>query len=177
MTPIDVQFIWIKVKVKLLSNVVRSISFNPLLSHLIQWMPHENICFMLIFRSCDQRFKVKLHADLHPTCCLLIIWWSFCLMFTRLATLVDFRKEIITIVLMVTRSRSNYRPWSMLLRFVLSPKCSISFSKCFVPSKAFKLFRAKRSVQSVRKSSRIFIVIIKMANWQWSRKLNNLFGE
>ena len=56
-------------------------------------------------------------------------------------------------------------------RFVPSPKYSVSFSKHFVLSKAFKSVRAKRSLQRIRKSSGVFIVIIKMANWQWSRKL------
>ena len=85
-----------------------------------------------------------------------------------------------------------YRPWSALLhlknvpfskrfvplpkrfvsfskRFIPSPKRSVSFSKRFVPYKAFKSFRSKRSVQSVRKSSGVFIVIIKMAIWEWRR--------
>ena len=65
-----------------------------------------------------------------------------------------------------------YRPWSALLHLK-----SVSFSKRFIPYRLFKSFREKLSVQSVRKYSGVFIVIIKMANWQWSRKLTHLFWE
>ena len=102
---------------------------------------------------------------------------------------------VFTFITSVMSSILIYRPWSVLYvlhlksapfskRFVLlpnrfvfntfrsAPKRSVSFSKrCFVPYKTFKLVRTKRSVQSVRKSSGVFVVIIKMANWQWSRKL------
>ena len=59
--------------------------------------------------------------------------------------------------------------------FILEIFHSVPKVLCFV-HKAFRTncsFGVKRSIQSVWKSSGVFIVIIKMVNWQWSQKLTS----
>ena len=83
----------------------------------------------------------------------------------------------------------RFRPWSVLLHlksvpvsklFIPLPKRFVSFSRVLlrpqsVPfrsqSVSFRTNRSNRFMQSVLKSSGVFIVIIKMVNWDWIWKL------
>ena len=77
-------------------------------------------CYILIFSSCDKKWRSKKVKTFNPNWCLLII---FCLMVTMLQTLIDFIENIAPIDFGVTRSETNscmFSFWSLhktLLKF------------------------------------------------------------